>query len=865
MMWKRYRNSITGCLIVIFIITICTSGYLNAYAKETINEVDNYEYIGDINRIDEKKYEIASPKIVGADKGFRMSSTKQIVNFRTKSSTTNFIEVGTGTKGYVHGSYGADAAYLGTENGKVKFMLSGVIGLVDEEEVEVLSLSSVKSWSSYYVNNNNLYHGISTDMTTPGYYYSINNGPAPSYLKTGIEYFSYDGHFFYVNYDTMLEDYRNNTRNHAVNSNEPFYNYYQYLPLRSKTSYSGETLNRLINSQGNVNSQSKMYNIGLTMTSMQNTYGVNALLMSGVAANESAWGTSNIAKTKNNLFGLNAVDSSPGESANYYSDVKVCVKDFAETYMSKRYLRPGYQYCFGAFLGNKASGINVKYASDPYWGEKAAQHAYTLDSLGGNKDYLNYSLGIKDSMSHEHTGLNVRKEATTNSTIIYTTARQSQYSFILLNNVTTNGFYKVQSEPVLNSSRTAINTESGIYNFDEMYSYVSSDYVDLISSSVESFDFRVLKTGHKTVELEWNTVNGVDGYAIYKEDGDGIYNKVTSLGQNVTKYADNQCTPNTKYTYRIMTYEWNGSKYVYSDPVYVTATTMGYEPDKVENVHVYNTTNNSIWLGWDSDWEKYADGYNVYRSETKDGEYVKIGTVAKGKASYADYDIEHGKTYYYYVKAYSQANEDTYEGTASNIYQYTPNLIPGKTNSLRIYKVTAGSQWLGWNDATKTSGYVVYRKEGVKGTYEKVETVTGGKTAWADYDLEHGKTYYYYVRAYNAVNGKYYYGAISNTISYTVNFVPGETTNLRIYNSTETSRWLGWNDATKAEGYVVYKREGTKGTYEKIETVTGGKTSWADYDIEKGKTYQYYVRSYAGVQGAYYYGKISNIITVKVN
>ena len=73
---------------------------------------------------------------------------------------------------------------------------------------------------------------------------------------------------------------------------------------------------------------------------------------------------------KNNLFGLNAVDSSPGESANSYSDVSTCLKDFAETYMSKRWLKPGYGTYKGAFVGNKASGINLHYASDPYWGEK---------------------------------------------------------------------------------------------------------------------------------------------------------------------------------------------------------------------------------------------------------------------------------------------------------------------------------------------------------------------------------------------------------------------------------------------------------------------------------------------------------------
>lgn len=35
---------------------------------------------------------------------------------------------------YCYGGAGADAAYLGTENGKVKFMQSGVVGLVDQSK-----------------------------------------------------------------------------------------------------------------------------------------------------------------------------------------------------------------------------------------------------------------------------------------------------------------------------------------------------------------------------------------------------------------------------------------------------------------------------------------------------------------------------------------------------------------------------------------------------------------------------------------------------------------------------------------------------------------------------------------------------------
>ena len=46
------------------------------------------------------------------------------------------------------------------------------------------------------------------DMTTPGYGGSVNVGPQQSYMKTGTTYYSYDGHYFYTNYVTMLSDYR---------------------------------------------------------------------------------------------------------------------------------------------------------------------------------------------------------------------------------------------------------------------------------------------------------------------------------------------------------------------------------------------------------------------------------------------------------------------------------------------------------------------------------------------------------------------------------------------------------------------------------------------------------------------------------
>ena len=105
--------------------------------------------------------------------------TEQIVNFRKTSGVINYTEVGTGAEGYVAGTYGADAAYLGTSGGKVKFMLGGVIGQVDESKVQVIAKSSAKSVSHYEISGGRLYHYISTNVNVTNYGSTLDNGPAP--------------------------------------------------------------------------------------------------------------------------------------------------------------------------------------------------------------------------------------------------------------------------------------------------------------------------------------------------------------------------------------------------------------------------------------------------------------------------------------------------------------------------------------------------------------------------------------------------------------------------------------------------------------------------------------------------------------
>ena len=475
---------------------------LNGMEDQEEADINDKENVEDIEKGEEEKligtnengevYEISAEiGLVQQDEEsneLARSGSAKIVNFNTKGAVvTVYNEVETGAQGYTCGAYGADAAYLGMDDGKVKFMLSGVIGEIAPEDVQVVDLSSVESISYYKVDSGRLYHYIVGNVTHSGYDSSLDNGPAPDYLSVDTNYYSYDGHYFYTynNFTNMLSDYQNGTREHSVNKTTPYFNYFQYLPLRSQSNYSEDELNTYINSK--VDSNSKMWNTGATFVKYQDQYGVNALMMAGTAALESGWGKSDIAMEKNNLFGLNAVDSSPGESANSYSDVSICVKDFAETYMSKQWLRPGYGTYKGAFVGSKASGVGVHYASDPYWGEKIANMMWYFDKANGSRDYGKYTIGIKDLMSNEHTILNVRKESNTSSTVLYQTVSQSQYSFLLLDNgQISNGFYKIQSDAVLTSGRNGADTDSGTYKFNDMYAYVSADYISFIQKGNNS-------------------------------------------------------------------------------------------------------------------------------------------------------------------------------------------------------------------------------------------------------------------------------------------------------------------------------------------------------------------------------------------
>lgn len=157
-----------------------------------------------------------------------------------------------------------------------------------------------------------------------------------------------------------------------------------------------------------------------------------------------------------------------------------------------------------------------------------------------------------------------------------------------------------------------------------------------------------------------------------------------------------------------------------------------------------------------------AAGYDVWRATSKSGKYAKITTV-KG-TSYNNSGLTTGKTYYYKVAATSTVGGVKLSSPYSAVVSGKPALK--KPTGVKAAKASSTSVKVSWSRVNGASGYKVYRATSKSGKYSLVKTVSSGKTvSFTNTKLKKGKTYYYQVRAYRNVSGKYEYSPYSAVVS----------------------------------------------------------------------------------------------------
>lgn len=312
---------------------------------------------------------------------------------------------------YIDGSYAIDAAYIETSDSSVEFMLSGDLGTIAKDEVILRPIDELNcSISCYVCKNGLLYHNVKTSVDDDFYTYSILLGTGMDYLQENEIYYSYDNNYFYSDFKDMIDDYRSGGHQKSVNENDPYYNYYQYLPYRSISAYSNLDLDNYIEEGLGINARldsykdnsldgandyvnkSELFQIGDTLQNMQYLYGANSAMLMASSIVDSSYGKDLEAYTKKNLYSNFAFNSTNERINKRYNTVSNSVYSFARNYVSYLCCDIYAEDYAGTYFGNKAGGINVMYSLDPYYGEKCSSAYYKLDAYLGNKDLNKYSL-----------------------------------------------------------------------------------------------------------------------------------------------------------------------------------------------------------------------------------------------------------------------------------------------------------------------------------------------------------------------------------------------------------------------------------------------------------------------------------------
>ena len=236
-----------------------------------------------------------------------------------------------------------------SDDKRLAITISGLSGYMKTEDLQALDAS--KDFIPYYESDGHrFYHYVSQ-------YASIPVASHLSDMEVGKKYYSADG----LHFD-------------GFNLENPFL----FKDLTEPTNYSAEDLDKVFNLLNIDNSL--LENKGATFKEAEEHYHINALYLLAHSALESDWGRSNIAKDKNNFFGITAYDTTPYLSAKTFDDVDKGILG-ATKWIKENYIDRG-----RIFLGNKASGMNVEYASDPYWGEKIASVMMKINEKLGGKD-----------------------------------------------------------------------------------------------------------------------------------------------------------------------------------------------------------------------------------------------------------------------------------------------------------------------------------------------------------------------------------------------------------------------------------------------------------------------------------------------
>ena len=316
------------------------------------------------------------------------------------------------------------------------------------------------------------------------------------------------------------------------------------------------------------------------------------------------------------------------------------------------------------------------------------------------------------------------------------------------------------------------------------------------------------------VMVTWDRCSNVDGYVIYRSEGN-VKKRIARINNgNQKMYVDKTVVSGGKYNYTVSAYirktesvESGYSRIIHLDTPVVSSISV---------------VNGGILLNWKN--VNGAKSYVVYRSDGKNN-----GIVAEIKnsdtTSFKDITVLQDVKYKYTVVAKNAGYKSGYKYKVAPVYVVAPRL-KSVTNANGYITVS-------WYHTFKADGYKIYRKTN-NSAWVLIGTSDGKNNYLQDKSVVNGEVYTYTIRAVKN-------GSLSG---FDGNGVKGEyvsvPSNIKVFNRADCLN-ISWNSVQKAKKYFVYRKD-TKNTGWKL-IGQSNTDNFSDNSIENGVFYTYTVRA----------------------
>ena len=188
---------------------------------------------------------------------------------------------------------------------------------------------------------------------------------------------------------------------------------------------------------------------------------------------------------------------------------------------------------------------------------------------------------------------------------------------------------------------------------------------------------RVSSATASSVTLVWQTMDGAEGYEIYKKSGSS-FNLVKTTTD--TSYTDSGLSAGGSAVYKVRAYKTAGGKKVYS--LYCPELTAQTPPAVPSGLTVSAYTDNTATIKWNS---VSCTGYAVYRSGGISSAYTLVSNVTTN--SFTDKNLLSGTKYSYKIKAYKGSGSSALYSGYSAAVSVTTSGTASQTNKTGTVKV----------------------------------------------------------------------------------------------------------------------------------------------------------------------------------